>query len=119
MKNNYIKLFALVVLSACLGACKKELNVFPTTTEVDGNVITDQNSARVVLNGVYYRFADAGFDRNKVPSIKWTDLNEDFASELSGGLVNSGATTKFILLNLQLLIILTRPTVFGTMATVS
>jgi hypothetical protein len=94
MKNNYIKLFALLVLSSALGACKKELNVFPTTREVDGNVITDQNSAMVVLNGVYYRFADAGFDRNNVPSIKWTDLNEDFASELSGGLINSGGDDK-------------------------
>jgi hypothetical protein len=70
-------------LSALI-SCGKQLNVFPTTSEVDGNVITDLQGAKTTLNGVYYLFADAGVDYNNNPSILWCDLNETIPSELSG-----------------------------------
>jgi hypothetical protein len=77
---RYIGLFALL-----LGlSCKKQLDVFPTTQEVDGNVIVDAKSAFSVLNGVYYRFADGGTDNNSVPSVLWVDPKEGYGSELSG-----------------------------------
>ncbi|MGH2648442.1 MAG: hypothetical protein ACRDE8_12770, partial [Ginsengibacter sp.] len=66
-----------------IGACKKQLNVFPTTSEVDGNVITDEKSAITTLNGVYYRFADGGFDYNGIPSTQWYTLFQNTSSELS------------------------------------
>ncbi|MDB4925984.1 RagB/SusD family nutrient uptake outer membrane protein [Mucilaginibacter sp.] len=89
MKNKNIKL-TLALFAVCLtAACKKELNVYPTTSEVDGNVIVDAKSASTVLNGVYYRFANGGVDNNSIPSVLWTNVNEIFPSELSGALTNS------------------------------
>jgi hypothetical protein len=94
MKNSHLSLFICLAIGSLSGACKKELNVFPTTSEVDGDVITDQKSAQVVLNGVYYRFANAGADYDKVPSTLWRDVHETIPSELSGSLkysFNSGS----------------------------
>jgi starch-binding outer membrane protein, SusD/RagB family len=88
----------LLAVGSLLGACKKELNVYPTTSEVDGNVISDQQTAQTVLNGVYYRFADAGLDATPSPtpintsftvstqSTLWSDVNEVLPAELSGSL---------------------------------
>ena len=89
MNNINIKLIVILLTGCLFAACKKELNVFPTTSEVDGNVIVDQSSAQVVLNGVYYKFADAGKDAYNVPTIFWTDVNEIFPSELTNAAVNS------------------------------
>jgi starch-binding outer membrane protein, SusD/RagB family len=98
MKNKHANILVLLAIGSLLG-CKKQLDVFPTTSEVDGHVITDQQSAQTVLNGVYYRFADAGLDEHpNVPlpvnapfsittlSTLWTDVNEVLPSELSGSL---------------------------------
>jgi len=90
MKHKNIK-FLAIIFGCCLAwSCKKELNVLPTTSEVDGNVIVDATSASTVLNGVYYRFADAGVDVNKVPSLLWTQVNEVLPSELANGLNHAG-----------------------------
>lgn len=79
----------MLVLSACmLVACKKELNIMPTDRQVDGNVIIDAKSAATVLNGVYYRFANAGTDNNGVPSIKWWQVSEILPSQICGTLEN-------------------------------
>jgi len=94
MKNINIKLLLVLLTGCMLGACKKELNVFPTTSEVDGNVIIDQSSAQVVLNGVYYAFADGGKDASSVPTIYWTNPNEIFPSELTNAAVNSSGDDK-------------------------
>jgi len=89
MKQKNIKLLALLFIILLFGSCNKELNVNPTTSEVDGNIIVDTKSASTLLNGVYYRFANAGADNNNVPSIKWTDIQESFPSELCGSMNNS------------------------------
>ncbi len=79
----------MLVLPACvLMGCKKELNVLPTDRQVDGNVIIDAKSAATVLNGVYYRFANASTDNNGIPSLKWMGVFETTPSILSGLLVN-------------------------------
>lgn len=80
------KFLNIYILSAIviLGSCRKQLNVFPTTQEVDGNVIVDKQSAQTTLNGVYYLFANAGFDNNQNPSVLWISSNEILPSELSG-----------------------------------
>ncbi|HEV2482404.1 MAG TPA: RagB/SusD family nutrient uptake outer membrane protein [Puia sp.] len=93
MKNYQLRPLYYILLAGMLWGCKKELNVYPTTSEVDGNVIVDAKSAATALNGVYYQFADAGLDVNSVPSIKWSDLNEAIPSELSGLLTNSSGGT--------------------------
>ena len=89
MKNLSIKFLIVVLSGSLLCACKKELNVYPTTSEVDGQVITDQASAFVVLNGVYSRFANVSKDRNNIPTVKWSDVNEAIPSSLTGTLSNS------------------------------
>lgn len=80
--KNYIIILAL--FSIALGACSKQLNVYPSSSEVDGNVITDLKSAQTTLNGVYYRFANGGVDYNNVPVSSWYQVNENFPSQLSG-----------------------------------
>ena len=47
-------------------SCDDQLNALPTQSKVVGNVIVDQKSAEVALNGVYYRFAEGGDDRHLV-----------------------------------------------------
>ena len=81
-RNLYTGLF--ILLSSGFGACNKQLNVYPTTSEVDGNIITDGKSASTALNGVYYRFAAGGTDYNMVPSTTWYSINEEIPSQLSG-----------------------------------
>lgn len=41
-------------------ACKKDLNALPPQAKVEGNVIIDQKSAEVAMNGAYSRFAIVG-----------------------------------------------------------
>ncbi|MFD2874232.1 RagB/SusD family nutrient uptake outer membrane protein [Mucilaginibacter ximonensis] len=89
MKHKDLKYIFAVLAIAFLWSCKKQLNVYPTTSEVDGNVIVDAKSASTVLNGVYYRFANAGVDYNQIPSVKWSDINEIYPSEFAGSLSNS------------------------------
>ncbi len=84
MKNVLISSLVLVLFACSFGACKKELNVYPTTQEVDGNVITDAKSAATVLNGVYFRFADGFNDYQGVPATQWYNVNEEIPSLLSG-----------------------------------
>lgn len=86
--KNYSVINVIVAALLILTSCHKQLNVFPTTQEVDGNVIVDKQSAQTTLNGVYYLFANAGFDYNQNPSVKWMEINELLTSELSGLLNN-------------------------------
>jgi len=95
MKNKNITYLVIIIASSLSWSCKKELNVYPTTSEVDGNVIVDTKSAETVLNGVYYRFADAGADNNSVPTIFWTSVNEIMPSELANSLSKSGGDDGF------------------------
>lgn len=88
MKNKNIKYLVLIFAGCLFWSCKKELNVFPSTSEVDGNVIVDAKGASTVLNGVYYRFANAIADFNGVPQIEWSTVNEVTPSELAGSLTN-------------------------------
>jgi len=81
---NRINIRWFLALALLLGACKKQLNVYPTTQEVDGNIITDEKSAETALNGVYYRMVGGGTDYNGVPTTAWYSLVEETSSQLSG-----------------------------------
>ncbi len=80
MQNMYIKILLFAFFTCSISACKKQLDVFPTSQEVDGNVIADRQGAQTVLNGVYYLFADAVNQQQ----IQWVSVNEVPASGLSG-----------------------------------
>ncbi|UAY55206.1 RagB/SusD family nutrient uptake outer membrane protein [Arachidicoccus terrestris] len=83
-KLEHIFLILGMIFVLLLNSCSKQLNVYPTTSEVDGKVIKDLQSAKTTLNGIYYRFANAGFDNNQNPSVLWVGVNEGIPSELSG-----------------------------------
>jgi hypothetical protein len=85
MKLYNNKIF-LLAFTSCMffTACNKQLNVLPTSSEVDGNIISDLQSAKTALNGVYYRFANAGVDNNSIPITQWYSVKEGFPSQLSG-----------------------------------
>ena len=79
---------AIIYILSFLGiisqmSCDDQLNALPTQSKVVGNVIVDQKSAEVALNGVYYRFAQGGDDRN-TPSILWGYAQEITPAYLSG-----------------------------------
>ncbi|PZP52450.1 MAG: hypothetical protein DI598_00680 [Pseudopedobacter saltans] len=79
----------ILLLTTLISSCKKELNVYPTTSVVDGNIISDSASARVVLNGVYYRLANAGTDYASNPSVLWASVWEYLPSEFVGNVYYS------------------------------
>jgi hypothetical protein len=58
MKKIFIYTFLMAALIMPYG-CKKQLDKLPENAKVEGNAITDQPSANVALNGVYFRFANA------------------------------------------------------------
>ncbi|MDN3548661.1 RagB/SusD family nutrient uptake outer membrane protein [Mucilaginibacter aquaedulcis] len=54
-----IFLYALVAFGVLINtSCNKQLDALPQNARVEGNAITDQPSANVALNGVYYVFAN-------------------------------------------------------------
>jgi hypothetical protein len=101
MKHKNIKYILVIFAALLLWSCKKELNVYPTTKEVDGNVIVDTKSASTVLNGVYYRFANAGVDIYSVPTLLWSSVNEIPGSEFCGSLSYSPGDDSFYSLTLK------------------
>lgn len=95
MKTKYLIISIATLSSMAFMGCNKQLNVFPTTQEVDGKVIVDLKSAQTTLNGIYYRFADGGVDNNNNPSIQWCSGEETVPSELSGMLTYPYGGTPF------------------------
>jgi len=57
---NKIFLYTLLMASLLLPyGCTKQLDKLPDNAKVEGNAITDQSSANIALNGVYFRLANA------------------------------------------------------------
>lgn len=56
MKQTFIYIFMFLSIISQT-SCEDQLNALPTQSKVEGNVIVDQASAEIALNGVYYRFA--------------------------------------------------------------
>ena len=84
MQTAIKQIITFLGLAIAAAGCSKQLNILPTTKEVDGNIISDLQGATTALNGVYYQFAASGPDNNLVPSTKWVDVNEGYPSNLSG-----------------------------------
>lgn len=49
----------LIAVFAAAAGCKKKLDAPPNDALVQGNVITNQQTANTAVNGMYYRFANA------------------------------------------------------------
>lgn len=82
MKQTIIYILSFLSIMSQM-SCDDQLSALPTQSKVVGNVIVDQKSAEVALNGVYYRFAQGGDDRN-TPSILWGYTQEITPAYLSG-----------------------------------
>lgn len=82
MKQTIIYILSLLGIVSQM-SCDDQLSALPTQSKVVGNVIVDQKSAEVALNGVYYCFAQGGDDRG-TPSIMWGSYQEISPAYLSG-----------------------------------
>lgn len=85
MKTMKRYILAMTVAAAMLAAtaCEDQLGVLPDQKKVVGNVITDEKTAEVALNGVYYAFANSG-THSRILSTRWAQLNEIFPAEAAG-----------------------------------
>ncbi len=81
-----MKKFLIIIISACsLAACNKELSKLPENAKVDGNTIIDEKTARIALNGVYYRFANVQSDNNVTRAMPMEVYPEMFSGYLGYG----------------------------------
>ena len=78
----------LVSLSGAQLSCKKDLNALPSNAKVEGNVILDQKSAQIALNGAYYQLAGVYIYGN-VPSTHFENTHENAGAFMSGYLVSN------------------------------
>ncbi|HEU4551381.1 MAG TPA: RagB/SusD family nutrient uptake outer membrane protein [Chitinophaga sp.] len=85
MKNIITILFAILIVCSQY-SCTKQLDAPPKDALVEGNAITNQQTANTALNGVYYRFANA-----TQTATDWGD-NEVHAGILTG-MLDDGRNT--------------------------
>ena len=81
--RKYTFIGILILLAGFWTACDDQLNALPGQSKVEGNVILDQKTAEVALNGVYYCFANGGDDRG-TPSTMWASSHEISPGLLAG-----------------------------------
>lgn len=83
MMKKYDLYIGLILLATAFTGCDDQLSALPGQSKVEGNVIVDQKSAEVALNGVYYCFAEGGDDRG-TPSTMWSGSHEIVPATLTG-----------------------------------
>lgn len=81
--KRYSVYILLMLLAGSFAGCDNQLNALPGQSKVEGNVIVDQKSAEVALNGVYYCFAEGGDDRGTA-STMWARYHEIVPANLAG-----------------------------------
>ncbi len=84
--KRYIGLFILTAAVFTQYSCKKQLDALPNDALVEGNTITNQQSANIALNGVYYRFANAS-------SVQTNWLEEEINGGILTGFLDDGINT--------------------------
>ena len=84
--KKYILALVIAAGSLSVMSCEDQLSALPDQKKVVGNVIVDQKTAEVALNGVYYRFVNAALDRD-AESTKLGYVNEILPA-LAAGHVN-------------------------------
>ena len=88
MKRSIIYFLTIAIIAVSQSSCKKELNALPDQAKVEGNVIVDEKSAQVALNGAYYRFAGVAENYTTgLPSTQWSWVHEIYPSSLAGNIV--------------------------------
>lgn len=82
MKKYFLYVLSTVLLLSQY-ACKKQLDALPTNAKVEGNAITDQQSANIALNGAYFQLANASNTETD-----WT--NNKIMGSMFAGYLGSG-----------------------------
>ena len=83
MKRKLIYIFlglACAASSVSIISCESQLGALPENAKVDGNTVLDAATARIALNGVYFRFANVSTSKN---ITEWTK-NERLPAQLAG-----------------------------------
>ena len=84
MMNKIFQFVCAVLVCGCFCACNDELDALPGQSKVDGNVVVDQASAIVALNGVYYTYAQCGVDNYDVKSTMCSSYYEIMPADIAG-----------------------------------
>lgn len=88
MKKILIYIMTCGLISFGFPSCKKALNALPGQEKVEGNVIVDERSAVVALNGAYYQFAGVAENfTTGLPSTQWSGIHEIYPSSMAGNIV--------------------------------
>lgn len=84
---------AIVLFAATQSACEKALNAPPAQSVVDNNLVVDQASAEIALNGAYHRFAGVStvlsanstywYSREILPAMMAGFMQYGFGAQLS------------------------------------
>jgi hypothetical protein len=82
MKKVSIYILLIVGIGAEI-SCKKDLNALPSNAKVEGNVVVDQKSAQIALNGVYYLAAGVSI-YGSIPSTHFENTHENAGAFMSG-----------------------------------
>ena len=89
MKKSFLLYFLLAALIGMNTSCDKTLNALPTQEKVDDNVIVDQKSAEIALNGVYYLFVNVTENRTTgLPGTTWAPAHEILPAQFAGLIEN-------------------------------
>ena len=76
----YITVLFIAVINF---SCKKQLNALPDEAKVDANAITDQQSANIAMNGVYYQLA-AVEDYSDIMMAHYEEYHEIIGAFMAG-----------------------------------
>ncbi|WP_286754705.1 MULTISPECIES: RagB/SusD family nutrient uptake outer membrane protein [Sphingobacterium] len=89
MKKTFPLYFLLIALAGLNASCDKTLNALPTQEKVDDNVIVDQKSAEIALNGVYYLLVNVTENRTTgLPGTTWAPSHEVLPARFAGLIEN-------------------------------
>lgn len=87
MKNILKEMVMLAFLAAILVSntgCEDKLNALPGEKKVYGDIIVDEATAQIALNGVYYRFANSGSSADEALTTQWGNVHERIPASASG-----------------------------------
>ncbi len=82
--NNILAGSMIAAVCATAVSCSDELNSLPSQSKVDGNLVVDQKSAVIALNGVYYTYAMCKTDNYGVKSTGCSRFYEVMPADLAG-----------------------------------
>lgn len=82
MRNLIIFFSSLIVILHT--SCGDQLDALPTSAKVDDNLIVDQKSAEIALNGAYYTYALSGTDYYDILSTRCANDYELKPARFSG-----------------------------------